>query len=72
MVCLLTCRLAVDEEDEEDEEDMPDWTKAASSRRSIVTDVDCLSHIQQEAMYIPRSTLRDFIEIGEGISITAA
>lgn len=63
-------RLVTDEDDVEGYEERPAWTKAVGLRKSTAdqsSKPDTLSDLQEEALYISRSRLSNFIEIGEGI-----
>lgn len=68
LCCVCTLSLVVDEED--GYEARPDWAKAVNAGRSggdqSSSDTDILSDLQEEALYIPRSRLKDFSVIGEG------
>lgn len=59
-----------DEDDSEGYEARPNWAKAVGLHISTVQpqllECDALSDLQQEALYISRSMVTDFIEIGEG------
>ena len=46
----------------------PDWAKAVSQRpKPLLSVCDDLSDLHEEALYIQRSTLTDFVQIGEGM-----
>lgn len=63
-----------DEDSEDSYEPRPDWAKAigldASRKRpQLSSGCDALLDLQEEALYIRRSSVTDFQEIGEGISM---
>ena len=67
-----TCNSLVTDEDNEDSYlPRPNWAKAigldaARKRPQLSSDCEALSDLQEEALYIPRSSVNDFHEIGEG------
>ena len=63
-------RLVTDEDDGQSYEERPDWAKAVSlskhSNANSHADADLLTDLQEEALCIARSGVKDFVEIGEG------
>lgn len=73
-VLFVLIRLVIDgEDDREGYEARPDWAKAVSAGKSggdqSQADIDILSDLQEEALYIPRSRVTDFTTIGEGMCV---
>ena len=64
-------RLVTDEDDGEGYESRPDWAKAVSKRAADHTNAepDTLTDLQEDALYISRSRLSGFTEIGEGMYV---